>query len=139
MLQAIPKFESTLGGQPVYIPAVLFHFPQQYLKAVAERLKKELPLHTGQRVCYVLRTIFKEIMLYDEYQEYEVLNFTYDCVDRALRIQDPESEEPTQSMYLGGYFYLRQGVIQDSYSREELNKLRTEWVRHIQHHLEKQT
>lgn len=74
-------------------------------------------------------------MLYDEY---EVLNFTYDCVDRALMIQDLGSEEPIKGVYLGRYFNLKQGITRDSYSDEELSELRTEWVRHIQNHLEKQ-
>lgn len=136
--QSIPKFKSMLGGRPVYIPAVLFHFPQQHLKAVAERLEKELPLPVGQGVCYTLRTVFEGIMLYGKHQEAEVLNLTYGCVDRALMIQDLGSEEPIKGVYLGCYFNLKQGITRDSYSDEELSELRTEWVRHIKHHLKEQ-
>lgn len=35
--QSIPKFKSMLGGRPVYIPAVLFHFLKPL--EVAEQLK----------------------------------------------------------------------------------------------------
>lgn len=43
-----------------------------------------------------------------------------------------------KDMYLSTYFWLKQGIPLNSYSKEELMNLRNQWINHIKHHLKEQ-
>ena len=134
MQQAIPKFEYTLSGHRVYIPAVLFHFPNP--REMVVQIEKKLTDFTSRSgVCLFLLHALEDTpsgqgMLSEDQQ----VKLTYSCINRALSFADHEFGGQVEDSYLENHFFLRHGISR----RPDLTDLRIQWIRHIQYHLEKQ-
>lgn len=103
---------------------------------MAEQLKGINKLSDG--VCYTLRMALRNSPQGSEMCEDDQIALTYNCIDRALTFQDHEDGGAVRDRYLGNYFWLKQGIPFDSYSREELQDLRNQWINHIKLHLKEQ-
>lgn len=136
MSQSIPKFNTTLNGHPVLIPAMVWHLPAHTLLQAADALRtidEKSFDHAG-----VCRVATEALALYAELTSDDV----YSWVGRAVCYFDHSSQQAEET-WLEQYFQHRFGLCGGyqstsvaHYTREQITALRLARLEHIATHLE---
>lgn len=137
-MQPIPKFNTTLNGHPVFIPAMVWHLPTHTLPQAIEALRDiDEYAFVGRGVC---RAADEALELYTE-----CALDVYSWVGRAVRYFD-HSRQQAEATWLEQYFHHRFGLCGEHtntsavhYSHEQISALRLDWLAHIITHLEEAT
>lgn len=134
-MQPIPKFSTTLNGHPVFIPAMVWHLPENTLPQAAEALRTiDEHAFDGRGVCWAADNALE---LYTECS----LD-VYNWVGAAVCYFD-HTRKQVEETWLTEYFKHRFGlrwksvdVREAHYTREQISALRLAWLRHIITYLE---
>lgn len=139
-MQTIPKFNTTLNGHPVFIPAMVWHLPESTLPESIETLRTiDEKSFDGYGVCMAASTALKPYI--------ECSQCVYGWVGRAVCCYD-HTEQRVIEMWLGQYFKHRFGLWGPNctpslygahYTREQISALRLAWLEYIIAHLEEAT
>lgn len=135
--QSIPKFNTTLNGHPVFIPAMLWHLPAHTLPQAIEALRTINKKSFGDfGVCLAAsKALNADICINSEN--------VYSWIGPAVCYFD-HTKQRVEENWLEQYFHHRFGLCGERtstsvehYSREQNTALRLAWLEHIIAHLEK--
>lgn len=144
-MQTIPKFNTTLNGHPVFIPAMVWHLPASTLPESIKTLRTlDKNSFAGRGLCMAV-SIALEPYIGCSIDAYTGCSIdAYNWVGAAVCYFD-HTKKQTEETWLDQYLYYRFGLWGPNctpslygahYTREQISALRLAWLGHIINHLE---